>query len=98
MPLTLAVAVSEALAGSPQLATAVARVAVAEGLRHHSGLGPTPRLILQSENTRLTGSPTFSYRRDADRYAIVAQASETSGKRQRRVELATENIRRSELD
>jgi cobalt-zinc-cadmium efflux system outer membrane protein len=96
--LTLADAVSEALAGNPQVSTAAARVAVAEGLRHQAGLGPNPRLILQSENTRFYGSPSFSYPRDADSYAFLSQTIETGGKRQRRVELATENVRRSELE
>jgi cobalt-zinc-cadmium efflux system outer membrane protein len=96
--LTLADAVSEALTGNPQLSTAAARVAVAEGLRHQAGLGPNPRLILQSENTRFSGSPSFSYPRDADSYAFVAQTIEMGGKRQRRVDLTTENIHRSELE
>jgi cobalt-zinc-cadmium efflux system outer membrane protein len=96
--LTLADAVSEALAGNPQVSTAAARVAAAQGLRHQAGLGPNPRLILQSENTRFYGSPPFSYPRDADSYAFLAQTIETGGKRQRRVELATGNVRRSELE
>jgi cobalt-zinc-cadmium efflux system outer membrane protein len=96
--LTLADAVSEALSGNPQLATAAARVAVAEGLRHQAGVAPNPRLFLQSENTRFYGSPAFSYPRDADSYAYLAQTIETGGKRHRRVELAAGNVRRSELE
>jgi outer membrane protein TolC len=96
--LTLADAVSDALAGNPQLSAAAARVGVAEGQRHQAGLGPNPRLILQSENTRINGSPPFSYPRDADSYAFIAQTIETGGKRQRRVELATESVRRSGLE
>ena len=96
--LTLADAVSGALTGNPQLSAAAARVGVAEGQRHQAGLGPNPRLILQSENTRFNGSPPFSYARDADSYAFIAQTIETGGKRQRRAELATENVHRSELE
>ena len=96
--LTLADSVSEALTGHPQVMTATARIAVAEGLRHQAGLSPNPRLILQSENTRLYGSPTFSYSKDADTYTILAQSIETGGKRQRRVELATGIVQRSELE
>jgi outer membrane protein, heavy metal efflux system len=77
--LTLADAVSEALAGNPQVATAAARVAVAEGLRVQAGMAPNPRLILQSENTRFYGSPPFLYPRDADSYAFLAQVIETGG-------------------
>ena len=47
--LTLADAVAEALRANPQVATAAARVAVAEGLRRQAGLGPNPRLFIQSE-------------------------------------------------
>ncbi|HUS07889.1 MAG TPA: TolC family protein [Bryobacteraceae bacterium] len=96
--LRLADAVSEALSGHPELSTAAARVAVAEGLRHQAALKPNPRLILQSENARFNGSPPFSYPRDADSYGILAQTIETGGKRHRRVELATENVRRAELE
>lgn len=93
--LTLAEAVAEALAGNPQVATAAARLAVTEGVRHQAGLSPNPRLFLQSENARLNGSAPFSYPRDADSYAYLAQTIETGGKRQRRVEFATETVHRA---
>lgn len=96
--LTLADAVSQALAGNPQLAVASARVNVAEGLRGQAGLSPNPRLIVQLENTRFWGSPPFSYPQDTATYAFLAQTFETGGKRDRRVELATENVRSSELE
>ena len=96
--LTVADAVSQALTGNPRLAVASARMGVAEGLRKQSGFSPNPRLFLQSENTRFYGNPPFSYPRDADSYAFLAQTLETGGKRQRRVELATGNVRRSELE
>src|SRR6266566_9036317 len=86
-PLTLADAVSQALAGNPRLAIASARIGVAEGLRKQAGLSPNPRLILQLENTRLWENPPFSYPRDTASYAFVAQTFETGGKRTRRVEL-----------
>lgn len=96
--LTLADVVSQTVTGNSQLAAADARVGVAEGLRHQAGLGPNPRLFLQSENARPYGTPSFSYPRDADSYAFLAQVFETGGKRQRRVDLATENVRRSALE
>jgi cobalt-zinc-cadmium efflux system outer membrane protein len=96
--LTLADAVSQALASHPQLAVAEARVSAAEGLRRQAGLAPNPRLILQSENTRFPGSPSFVIPQDHDTYAFLAQTVETGGKRGDRVALATESIRRSELD
>jgi outer membrane protein, heavy metal efflux system len=96
--LTLADAVSQALASHPQLTAAAARVSAAEGLRRQAGLGPNPRLILQSENTRFPGSPPFAIPEDHDSYAYLAQTIETGGKRSGRVALATENIRRGEFD
>jgi outer membrane protein, heavy metal efflux system len=96
--LTLADAVSQALTSNPRLAVASARIGVAEGLRKQAGLSPNPRLIVQLENTRLWESPAFSYPQDTASYAFVAQTVETGGKRNRRVELATENIRGSEAE
>jgi outer membrane protein, heavy metal efflux system len=96
--LSLADAVSEALAGNPRLGVAAAQVGVAKGLREQVGLAPNPRLIVQVENTRFWDNPAFSYPRDTQTYAFVAQTLETAGKRERRVELATENIRSAELE
>jgi cobalt-zinc-cadmium efflux system outer membrane protein len=99
--LTLADAVSEALTGNPQVAAGAARVAVAEGLRHQAGLGPNPRLFVQSEGlppNRVNGDPSFSYPRDADNYAFLIHTIETGGKRQRREDLATENVLRTQLE
>jgi outer membrane protein TolC len=96
--LTLADAVSQALAGNPQIATADARVGVAEGLRRQAGLAPNPRLTLQSENSRFWGSPPFSYSPDADSLALLSQTFETGGKRKRRVESATANVQHSQFE
>jgi cobalt-zinc-cadmium efflux system outer membrane protein len=95
--LTVAEAVSQAVAGNPLLAVAAARVSVAEGLREQAGLAPNPRLIVQLENTRFWDTPSFAYPRDTATYAFVAQTVETAGKRTRRVEVASENIRSNEL-
>jgi cobalt-zinc-cadmium efflux system outer membrane protein len=96
--LTLADAVSQALAGNPRLSVASARIGVAEGLRKQAGLSPNPRLIFQLENSRFWGNPTFSYPQDTATYAFVAQTVETGGKRNHRVALATENMRSYELE
>lgn len=96
-PLTLADAVSQALRNNPQMLVAAARVQVAEGLRRQAGLGPNPRLFLQSENARFWGEPSPSYP-GVDTYAFVGQTIETAGKRQRRIDLATDNIHTSEAE
>jgi cobalt-zinc-cadmium efflux system outer membrane protein len=95
--LTVADAVAQALRNNPQLLTAAARVDIAEGLRLQAGLGPNPRLFLQSENARFWGAPSPSYP-GTDTYAFFAQAFEMGGKRQRRIDLATENVHGSEIE
>lgn len=97
-PLTLTDAVSRALSSHPRLAGAEAGIAAAYGLRAQAGTGPNPRLTLQTENTRFYGSPAFNYGRDADTFVYAAQTFETGGKRARRVDLATVNVRRSEIE
>jgi cobalt-zinc-cadmium efflux system outer membrane protein len=99
MQLSLAGAIQQALAGNPQLGVTDARVDASRALRQQAGLGPNPRLVLQSENDRFGGtSSPFLYSRDADSYAFLAQTVETGGKRVRRVEVAANNVRRSELE
>jgi len=97
-PLTLADAVAQALKGNPQLSVASAHISVAEGLRKQAGLSPNPRLIVQLENTRFWENPRFSFPRDTATYAFLAQTVETGGKRNRRIEVATTQIRSRELD
>jgi cobalt-zinc-cadmium efflux system outer membrane protein len=96
--LTLADAVSQALSGHPQLALAAAREAGAGGLQRQARLSPNPRLILQSESSGFPGNSLVSPQQDRDTYAFLAQTVETGGKRNRRVELAGENVHRSELE
>ena len=96
--LTLADAVARALNGNPLLSVASAHISVAEGLRKQAGLSPNPRLIVQLENTRFWENPSFSYPQDTATYAFLAQTVETGGKRNRRVALATQEIRSSELE
>jgi outer membrane protein, heavy metal efflux system len=80
-----------------RMAVASARVSAAEGLRTQAGLKPNPRFILQSENARLAGSSPFRYSQDTDNFAYVTQVLEAGGKRQSRVDLASQNVRLSEL-
>ncbi len=96
--LSLADAVAQAIAGHPQLAVAGARSAAAEGLQRQARLSPNPRLIFQSESSGFPGNSLVAPEHDRDTYAFLAQTVETGGKRNRRVELASENVRRSELE
>ncbi|MBC7927216.1 MAG: TolC family protein [Bryobacteraceae bacterium] len=91
--LSLASAVSEARRSHPVMRAAEDRVQSAEGLRLQAGLGLNPRLILQSENTRLWDRPAFRFQDDADNFVYLSQVFETSRKRQRRVEFASGTVR-----
>jgi outer membrane protein TolC len=96
--LSLKDAVDEAVRTNPLLAVGQDRITVAEGFRQQAGLTLNPRLVLQSENTRLKGPPNFVYPRDTDNFAYLQQTLETSGKRARRVEVASAAVRRAELE
>jgi cobalt-zinc-cadmium efflux system outer membrane protein len=95
--LTPELAVALALEKNASLAIASARVVAAEGLRTQAGLKPNPRLILQSENARLAGASPFRYSQDTDNFGYLAQVFEAGGKRQSRIEVASQNVRSNEL-
>ncbi len=97
-PLSLQDAVSTALQQHPALQASADRIAVSEALRRQAALSPNPKLILQSENTRPYLNSSFVYWRDTDNFAYLQQTLETAGKRDRRVDLAAANIRRTELE
>ncbi len=97
-PLSLQEAVSSALRQHPALQASADRIAVSEALRRQAALSPNPKLILQSENTRPYLNSSFVYWRDTDNFAYLQQTLETAGKRDRRVDLAAANIRRTELE
>jgi cobalt-zinc-cadmium efflux system outer membrane protein len=90
-------AVALALERNANLAAASGRVVAAEGLRVQAGLKPNPRLVLQSENARITGSSPFRYEQDTDNFGYVSQVLEAGGKRQSRIDLASRNVHASQL-
>lgn len=98
-PLTVAEAVQSAVGSHPLLAAARSRIEVARGNLRQSGLRPNPTLILQSENIRTgsTSSP-FVFPRDTDDFAYVQQRIETGGKRARRMDAASLELRRMEAE
>lgn len=91
-------AVAEALQINPLLQVGRDRISIAEGVRRQAGLTFNPRLVLQSENTRVMAPPAFVYPRDTDNFAYLQQTFETWGKRERRVDLASASVRRAELE
>ncbi|MDQ1473883.1 MAG: outer membrane protein heavy metal efflux system, partial [Bryobacterales bacterium] len=90
-------AVAEALRSNQALVAAKARIGAAEGQKEQAGLKPNPRLVLQSENARVGSSRPFQYSRDADTFAYASQVFERGGKRERRIELAQQNVRGTEV-
>jgi cobalt-zinc-cadmium efflux system outer membrane protein len=90
-------AVRLAMERNAYLAAGSARVSAAEALRVQAGLKPNPRLYLQTENVRFPGATPFQYDRDTDNFGYVSHVFETGGKRERRVEAASENIRAANL-
>jgi cobalt-zinc-cadmium efflux system outer membrane protein len=91
-------AVKIALERNANLSAASARVKAAEGLRVQAGLRPNPRVTIQSENTRIGGAVPFRYEQDTDNFGYVSQILEAGGKRQTRVDLASEKVRTSQLE
>ncbi|MBL8211747.1 MAG: TolC family protein [Bryobacterales bacterium] len=90
-------AVRLALEQNAYLAGSASRITVAEGLRTQAGLKPNPRLFLQSENARIPVPAPMKFWTDTDSFSYVSQVFETNGKRQRRVDVASENVRGAEL-
>src|SRR3981081_2760100 len=90
-------AVALALERNANLTAASARVVAAEGLRVQAGLKPNPRLILQSENARFAGSSPFHYEQDTDNFGYVSQVFEAGGKRQSRIDLASQNVQANQM-
>jgi len=97
-PLSLSDAVTQALAANQLISAASERVSVAEGLRRQASLLLNPRLVVQSENTRLFSPPSFVYWRDTDNFVYLQNTFETWGKRARRTELAQQGIERAGLE
>jgi len=95
--LTLEEAVSRALASHPELEAGRQRVSVLEGARQQAGMRPNPRFTFQQENIR-SAPGNLSYWSWTDTFAFVSQTIETGKKRQRRVDSASTDVERAELE
>ncbi len=96
--LTLQEAEARALEVNPALAVSRARIHQAEGQRMQAGLSPNPRLFLSTEDVRWWQSPPpFSYAQSTEDYAYVGQVIEAGGKRGRRVDVASSDVRGTQL-
>jgi outer membrane protein TolC len=96
--LSLSEAIRQAQSGHPALVSASERVRVAEAQRIQAALRPNPRLTLQIENIRFTGTPSFNYGQETDHFAFLSQTFERNGKRGRRMDAADAGIRSAEAE
>lgn len=89
-------AVRLALERNQYLAAAANRIDSAKGLAVQAGLKPNSRLFLQVENARLPVFSPFRYENETDNFAYLSRVFETAGKRLRRADLASENVKGAE--
>jgi cobalt-zinc-cadmium efflux system outer membrane protein len=94
--LTLHDAVDRALHSS-QAAVFDAEVEQAQGMVRQSGLGPNPKLYLQSEDLR-PWADNFNFSDQTEDYAYIGQTIEISGKRSKRVAFAKARLQQTEAD
>ena len=91
-------AVEIALGNNPALQAASARTRGALGLERQAGLRPNPSFIFDTENIRFWGSPEIDASRELDVFAFMSQPLEWRGKKARRLEVAAQDVKISEID
>lgn len=91
-------AVEIALSNNPALQAAAARTRGALGLERQAGLRPNPSFIFDTENIRFWGSPEIDASRDLDIFAYFSQPLEWRGKKARRLEVAAQDVKISEIE
>lgn len=92
--LTLHDAVERAL-HSPQATVLDSEVQQAQGMVRQAGLGPNPKLYLQSEDLR-PWADSFDFANQTEDYAYLGQTLEVAGKRSKRVDLAKAKLQMTE--
>ena len=95
-----ALSLHEAIAAaldSPNAQIANGQVDVAHGQLRQAGLGPNPRLFLQSEDLR-PWADDFSFPNSTEDYGYLSQTFEIDGKRRKRVALANAYLHQSEAE
>ena len=95
--LDLKTALSLGLENHPALVAAAVAVSSTEGLVRQSGTRPNPLFVAQSENWRFYGDPAFRVGSDLDLFLYVSQPIERGGRRERRIELSSQERHIAEL-
>lgn len=96
--LTMEEALREALGSHPLLAVNANRIESASGKLTQAGLRPNPLFVYQTEDFRTWQSPGHRFWQDADHFFYLQQTFETAAKRSRRIDVATANQRRAEIE
>jgi cobalt-zinc-cadmium efflux system outer membrane protein len=91
-------AVEIALSNNPALQAAAARTRGALGLERQAGLRPNPSLVFDTENIRFWGTPSIEASRELDIFAYMSQPLEWPGKKARRLEVAAQDVKISEIE
>ncbi len=92
--LSLHDAITEALT-SPEAASASSQTDEAAGQLKQAGLGPNPRLFLQSEDWR-PWADNFDFGTQTENYGFLSQTFETDGKRRKRVAVARARLEQAQ--
>jgi cobalt-zinc-cadmium efflux system outer membrane protein len=96
--LSLEEAVAAAVAAHPALKAADAHIASVQGLLTQAGLRPNPDFAVQTENWRAWENPGFRFGQDLDLFVFGSQTIETGGKRERRIDLARQELKVAQLE
>lgn len=96
--ITLEQALQEATSRHPLLSVSQSRIESTTGKLHQAGLRPNPLFVYQTEDFRTWQSPGHRFWQDADHFFYLQQTFETASKRTRRVDVATANQRRAEIE
>lgn len=91
-------AVDRALRNHPELSAAQSRVEAQQGIRLQAGKTYNPTFNFQWENLRAWQSPGYRAWQESDIFGFLQQQWELFGKRQRRVEQASAQMRVAELE
>jgi outer membrane protein, heavy metal efflux system len=96
--ITLEQALQEATSRHPLLSVSQSRIESTTGKLQQAGLRPNPLFVYQTEDFRTWQSPGHRFWQDADHFFYLQQTFETASKRARRVDVATANQRRAEIE
>ncbi|MCP5119284.1 MAG: TolC family protein, partial [bacterium] len=91
-------AVSRALASHPLIKAGEHRITASEAAGRQAGLSPNPTFTFQQENIRSWANQDIPYWTATDTFAVLTHTFETKGKRKRRVESASFEVQRAELE